>query len=146
MAKFKFKDAAMTALGATGGAYGADFIDDQITDKVEDPKMEIGAKLLAFGAAAYFAQTSKGVVQHAAIAALGQFGQGIIESAKDMMTDSKPTKGVDEELQGIYDEIDEALKMNGNTATVSGNDPAVSGSETGTVTGVSYNDRQDDQD
>lgn len=142
MAKFKFKDAAMTALGAIGGAYGADFIDDQIDDKIDDPKTELGVKLLAVAASAYFATTSKGMARDASIAALGQFGKGAIESAKTMMPGAdKPTKGLNDELEGIYDEINETLRMSGNDATVTGNEAAVTGNE-GTVTGASYEDQE----
>jgi len=143
MAKFKIKDAAMTALGATGGAFGGNWIDDQITEKVEDPKMEIGAKLLAMAGAVYFSQQAKGFAKDAAIAAVGALGNGVVETARDMMgSDDKPTKGINDELNGIYDEIDQALKMNGNDATVTGNDATVTGNDA-VVTGANYEDNQD---
>jgi len=142
MAKFKIKDIAMVALGATGGAYVADFIDDKITDMIEDPKAELGAKLALTAVGAYLATTQKGMMRDAAISATGQFGQGAIETAKSMMEDSnKPTKGVEDEIGAIYDEINEALK--GNEATVTGNEATVTGNEA-TVTGASYPDDDDD--
>ena len=136
MAKLKIKDIAMVALGATGGAYVADFIDDKITDMIEDPKMELGAKLALTAAGAYLATTQKGMLRDAAVSAVGQFGQGAIESAKAMMDGSadKPTKGMDDEIGAIYDEINEAM-MQGNEATVTGNEA--------TVTGASYFDDND---
>jgi len=142
MAKFKIKDIAMIALGATGGAYVADFIDDKVNDMIEDPKMELGAKLALTAAGAYLASTQKGVMRDAAISATGQFGQGAIESAKSMMESSnKPTKGVNDEIGAIYDEINEAM-MQGNEATVTGNEATVTGNEA-TVTGAHYDDEND---
>ena len=142
MAKFKIKDIAMVALGATGGAYVADFIDDKITDMIDDPKMELGAKLALTAAGAYLATTQKGMLRDAAVSAVGQFGQGAIESAKAMMDGSdKPTKGMEDEIGAIYDEINEAM-MRGNEATVTGNEATVTGNEA-TVTGTDYNDFDD---
>ena len=134
MAKLKIKDIAMTALGATGGAYVADFIDDKVNDMIEDPKMELGAKLALTAVGAYAATKSKGAIRDAIVSATGQFGQGAIESAKAMMeSNDKPTKGVDDEIGAIYDEINEAMR--GNEATVTGNEA--------TVTGATYEDDND---
>jgi hypothetical protein len=142
MAKLKIKDIAMVALGATGGAYIADFIDDKITDMIDDPKMELGAKLALTAAGAYLATTQKGIMRDAAVSAVGQFGQGAIESAKAMMeTSDKPTKGINDEIGAIFDEINEAM-MNGNEAIVTGNEATVTGNEA-TVTGASYPDEND---
>lgn len=137
MAKFKFKDAAMIALGATGGAYIADWANDMIDEKVEDEKVEIGVKLLAVGACAYVASTQKGLAQTASISALGQFGKGVTESARAMMGGSKPTKGIDEEIGAIYDELEEAMK---GTETVTGSEAAVTGNQA-TVTGSYFDDQ-----
>ena len=137
MAKFKFKDAAMTAVGATGGAYIADFVNDKVDEMIDDTKMEIGAKLLLVGIAAYTANSQKGMIRDAAVSALGQFGKGIAESARNMMsTSEKPTKGIDVELQGIYDEIEEAMR---------GNDVSVTGDQNSTiVTGADYTEEEGD--
>ena len=101
---------------------------------IEDPKMELGAKLVLTAVGAYAATKSKGAIRDAIVSATGQFGQGAIESAKAMMeSNDKPTKGVDDEIGAIYDEINEALR--GNEATVTGNEA--------TVTGATYEDDND---
>lgn len=133
MAKFKFKEAAMLTLGATGGAYISDLANDMIDEKVDDEKVEIGVKLIGVALAAYVGTTQKGIIQTAAISALGQFGKGVTESARNMMSgdSSKPTKGIDDEIGAIYDELEQAMKghatVTGNEATVTGNEPTVTG-------------------
>lgn len=131
MAKFKIKEAASVALGATGGAYLADFINDMIDEKIEDEKVEIGVKLALVAAGSYVATTQKGIMQTASISAIGQFGKGIADSVKNMMSDQKPTKGLEEEIGSIHDELMEAMKghpgVYGNEPQVAGNNPIVSG-------------------
>lgn len=141
MAKLKIKDAAMTALGATGGAYIADIIEDKINDMITDNKIEIGAKLMLVAGGAYFATTSKGIMRDAAIAAIGQFGKGIANSAKGMISGNN--EDISEELEGVYEEIEEA--MNGNEPIISGNEPIISGNET-IITGAEYDDLEGFED
>lgn len=135
MSKFNFKQIFSVTAGATGGAYAADYVNDMITDKVDDDKTEIAVKAVATLAAGYMAGKSKGIMQFAAIAATGQFGKGVIESAKEMSGGSgggkKPTRGIADEIAGIHDEIERAYNMRGNDdmGEMEGNDPIINGNE-----------------
>lgn len=127
--KIKIKDIAMTVAGATAGAYAANLIDDQVTDMITDDKQELGAKIVLAVVGGIAATNTKGVMRDAIVAATGSFGNGAIETAR-AMTGSKPVKGMDEELEGIYEEIDAAMQ-GATDAEISGdNSPIISGANT----------------
>jgi len=95
MAKLKLKEIAYTALGSTAGAFGADFIDDKLSEQITDDKQEIGAKILLTAIGAYASTKTKGPIRDAIVAATGQFGFGAIETGRAMMSEEKPTKGIE---------------------------------------------------
>lgn len=137
--KLKLMEIAKTAAFTAAGGYGGNMIDNLVEDKIEDSTTEVGVKLLMLGIGSYAASVTKGAIRDGIVAATGAIGNGTIESVQRMLEDKdKPTKGVESELEGIYDELREA--MNGaNDVNVSGaNDVNVSGENSTVITNAEY--------
>lgn len=136
--KIDFKNMLMTGLSSTAGAFGGNKIDNLVEDKIEESGKEVGAKLALFALGCYASTKTKGAIRDGVVAATGAIGSGTIESIQRMMEEDKPTKGVDEELQGIYDEIKEAMNGANDVNVTGANDPTVAGANSPVVTGADY--------